>query len=204
MFAMVLGHFSIIPLLSPHMVGDMGLPEKDLFLIYMIGGVLSVITAPRVGKLADKYGKQRVFAIMVCLASVIILTIANAGPLPVWVILAQAGLFFVFASGRFVPGQAIITLAVPATRRGAFLSLSSCARDLASGLSSSIGGWIVTKTPSGKLENFHYLGWLALAAGLASIWLSRRVRVNDTGMVKPRAAEPASVDSPSPAPAPTR
>lgn len=185
MAVMVLGHFSIIPLLSPHLVGDVALPEKYLFLVYFIGGVLSVVTAPRVGRLADRHGRQRVFAIMVSAASLIILAIANAGPLPVWATLSLAGLFFVFASGRFVPGQAIITLAVPSSRRGAFLSLTSCARDLASGVSSTLGGWIVTKQPNGHLVHFNWLGWIAVAGGLLSILLARRVRVNDTGAPSP-------------------
>lgn len=182
---MVLGHFSVIPLLSPHLVGDLALPEKYLSVVYFIGGVLSVVTAPRVGRLADRYGRQRVFAYMVATASVIIFAIANAGPLPVWVTLVLGGLFFIFASGRFVPGQAIVTLAVPSSRRGAFLSLTSCARDLASGISSTLGGWIVVKQPNGHLAHFNWLGWTAIAAGLASIAMARTVRVQDTGGPSP-------------------
>ena len=187
MAVMVLGHFSIIPLLSPHLVGDLALPEKYLFLVYMIGGALSVVTAPRVGRLADRYGRQRVFTIMVITASLVILSIANVGALPPWATLCLTGLFFVFASGRFVPAQAIVTLAVPSSRRGAFLSLTSCARDLASGVASTLGGWIVTKQPNGHLLHFNWLGWLAVGAGLLSILLAHRVRVNDTGAPSPLA-----------------
>jgi DHA1 family inner membrane transport protein len=187
MAVMVLGHFSIIPLLSPHLVGDLALPEKYLFLVYMIGGALSVVTAPRVGRLADRYGRQRVFTIMVLTASLVILSIANAGALPPWATLGLTGLFFVFASGRFIPAQAIVTLAVPSSRRGAFLSLTSCARDLASGVASTLGGWIVTKQPNGHLLHFNWLGWLAVGAGLLSIFLAHRVRVNDTGTPSPLA-----------------
>jgi MFS transporter, DHA1 family, inner membrane transport protein len=185
MAVMVLGHFSIIPLLSPHLVGDVALPEKYLFLVYMIGGALSVMTAPYAGKLADRHGRQRVFTIMVLVACVIILAIANSGPLPIWGTLTLAGLFFIFASGRFVPAQAIVTLAVPSSRRGAFLSLSSCARDLASGLASTMGGWIVTKQPNGHLDHFNWLGWIAVAASFLSIAIARTVRVNDTGVGRP-------------------
>ncbi len=185
MAVMVLGHFSIIPLLSPHLVGDIALPEKYLFLVYLIGGALSVVTAPYVGRLADRLGRQRVFTYMVAAASIIILAIANAGPLPVWVTLMLAGCFFVFASGRFIPGQAIVTLAVPSSRRGAFLSLTSCARDLASGISSTLGGWIVSKQPNGQLIHFNWLGTIAVATGLVSILLARTVRVNDTGSPQP-------------------
>jgi predicted MFS family arabinose efflux permease len=175
MAVMVLGHFSIIPLLSPHLVGDLALPEKYLFLVYFIGGVVSVLTAPRVGRLADRVGRQRVFTIMVLMASLVILAIANAGALPVWGTLTLTGLFFLFASGRFVPAQAIMTLAVPSSRRGAFLSLSSCARDLASGISSTLGGWIVVKQPNGHLLHFNWLGWIAVGAGLLSVLLAHRI-----------------------------
>jgi predicted MFS family arabinose efflux permease len=192
MAVMVLGHFAIIPLLSPHLVGDAALPEKDLFLVYFIGGVVSVFTAPQAGRLADRLGRERVFTYMVLAACGVILAIANAGPLPVWATRVLAGLFFMFGSGRFVPAQAIVTLAVPSSRRGAFLSLSSCARDLASGISSMLGGWIVTNQPDGHLLHFNWLGWIAVAGGLLSILLARTVHVNDTGLVSPLAAAPAA------------
>jgi len=185
MAVMVLGHFSIIPLLSAHLVGDVALPEKYLFLVYVVGGALSVVTAPRVGRLADRHGRQRVFTYLAVAGSVIILAIANAGRLPAWGTLVLAGGFFVFSSGRFVPGQAIVTLAVPSSRRGAFLSLSSCARDLASGISSTMGGWIVVKQPDGHLVHFNWLGWIAVAGGLLSIALAHTVKVNDTGVASP-------------------
>ena len=118
---------------------------------------------------------------MVIAASVIVLTIANAGALPIWVTLTIVGLFFTFGSGRFVPGQAIVTLAVPSSRRGAFLSLTSCTRDLVSGVSTTLGGWIVTKQPNGHLLHFNYLGWIAVGFGLLSIVLARTVHMNDTG-----------------------
>jgi DHA1 family inner membrane transport protein len=181
MSMLVFGHFAIIPLLSPHLVANVGLPERDLFLVYFTGGICSVVTAPLVGRLADALGPFRVLATMILIACGVTVAIANSGPIPVWAVLVLSGLFFTFASGRFVPGQAIMTLAVPASRRGAFMSLSGCARDLTMGVTSTIGGWIVTKRPSGELANFQWLGWIAVAAGVFSIWLGSRVRANDQG-----------------------
>jgi predicted MFS family arabinose efflux permease len=197
MSATVIGHFAIIPLLSPFLVGNVGLPERDLFLVYMTGGVLTVFTAPVVGRLADSLGRRRVFACMVMVACAVAVWITQSGPLPPWVVMVQAGMFFVFASGRFIPGQAIMTLAVPASRRGAFMSLNGCARDLTMGLASSIGGWLVVKEPSGRLDNFQWLGWLAVVAGAISIWLASRVHVNDVRA--PAGAVPATETAEVPA-----
>jgi len=179
MSAMVFGHFTVIPLLSPFLVANVGLPESHLALVYLTGGVLTVFTAPLVGRLADLFGRFRVFSALVAVASVVILLISNSGPLPVWAVLVLGGSFFVFASGRFVPGQAIMTMAVPASRRGAFMSLSGCARDIAMGITSAMGGWVVTQTSSGQLLNFHWLGWIAVMAGVVSIWLAGKVAVNE-------------------------
>ncbi|MEJ0090267.1 MAG: MFS transporter [Limisphaerales bacterium] len=179
MCALVMGHFAIIPLLAPYLVTNMGLPENKLFLIYMVGGISSALTAPLCGKLADKFGRLRVFAILVVVACGVTLWISNSGRMPVWLVLISAGLFFTFASGRFIPAQAIVSLAVPSQRRGSFMSLTSCTRDLTSGITSSIGGWVVTKSPTGQLVNYDKLGWLAVAASLISLWLASRVRVQE-------------------------
>jgi predicted MFS family arabinose efflux permease len=178
--AIVMGHFAIIPLLAPYLVSNVGLPENKLFLIYMVGGICSALTAPLCGKLADRYGRLKVFAILVAIAACVTLWIANSGPMPVWAILISAGLFFTFASGRFIPGQAILSLAVPAKRRGSFMSLSSCTRDLTSGVTSSLGGWIVTRAPSGQLVGYDKLGWLAVGMSLLALWLASRVKVQET------------------------
>jgi predicted MFS family arabinose efflux permease len=197
MSAAVIGHFAIIPLLSTFLVGNVGLPEGDLFLVYMVGGVMTVFTAPVVGKLADSLGRRRVFAGMVMVACAVTVWIAQSGPLPAWVVMVQAALFFVFASGRFIPGQAIMTLAVPASRRGAFMSLNGCARDLAMGLASSIGGWIVVKDPSSNhLNNFQWLGWIAVAAGVVSIWLASRVHVQDVRLPSDSSAAKGAAEVP--------
>jgi predicted MFS family arabinose efflux permease len=176
MAVMVFGHFLIIPLMSPYLVANVGVAEGHLYLVYLVGGVLTAFTAPRVGRLADRRGHVEVFTVLVLVASLVTLALSHAGPLPLAAVLALAGAFFIFASGRWVPGQAIMTLAVPPGRRGAFLSLNSCVRDLVSGATAALGGWLVVKTPAGPLQGYGWLGWLALAANLVSLWLARRVR----------------------------
>ncbi len=176
MVVMVFGHFTIIPFLSPFLVGNVGLPEKNLFLIYLTGGLVTIFTGPLVGKLADRHGRFRIYGFLVAGACTVIRLLTSAGPMPVWQTLLLAGCFFAFASGRFVPGQAVISLAVPSNRRGAYMSLVACSRDLASGLTASLGGHIIVQGADGRLLHFDRLGWLAIAVSLCSLWIFRQVK----------------------------
>jgi len=177
MMVCVMGHFMVIPYLSPYLVGNVGLAEDHLFLVYLVGGVVTIFTGPLVGKLADQHGRFRMFTILIAFACLIIFHISTSGPLPLWHILLNSAIFFIFASGRFIPAQAMISLAVPSARRGAYMSLVSCARDLSSGVTAAIGSAIVVKGSGGEMQHFDRLGLLAITISLASIWVFRQVKV---------------------------
>jgi DHA1 family inner membrane transport protein len=176
MGVMIFGHFAIIPLLSAYLVKNVGLAEAHIPLVYLAGGVATVFTSPFVGRQADKLGRRRVFTAMVVVASLVTLALSHARPMPLWAVLGLGAMFFVFASGRFVPGQAVVSLAVLPQQRGAFMSLVACSRDLVSGLTSALSGWLVTPGTDGRLQGYHWIGWLAVAANVVSLILVRRVR----------------------------
>ena len=177
MVAAVMGHFMVIPYLSPYLVANVGLAEHHLFLVYLVGGLVTIFTGPFIGKLADRHGRFRMFVVLVICACGIVFHLTTSGPLPLWHVLLNAAVFFIFASGRFVPAQAAISLAVPSERRGAYMSLISCSRDLASGITAAIGGMVVTTGASGALLHFERLGFIAIGISLLSILIFRLVRV---------------------------
>ncbi len=177
MMICVMGHFMVIPYLSPYLVGNVGLPEKQLSLVYLVGGVVSIFTGPYVGKLADKHGRFKVFTLLIVVACLIIRHISSSGPLPLWHTLLNAAIFFVFASGRFIPAQATVSLAVPAARRGAYMSLVSCARDFTMGVTAAIGGKVVAQGVGAEILHYDRLGLIAIAFSLCSLWVFRQVRV---------------------------
>ncbi len=175
MVSLVFGHFTIIPFLSPHLVFNLKLPESQLALVYVVGGLLTIVSAPWIGRLSDRHGRAPVFTATVCAAVAVILALTHAGPLPTAGTLALTGLFFIFASGRYVPAQAVLASAVTSAHRGAFMSLTACTRDLCSGLASILAGKVVLRAPDALLH-VHWLGWLSATISLLSILLIRQVR----------------------------
>lgn len=176
---MIFGHFTIIPYLSPYLVSNVGMPEESLFLVYLFGGLVTVFTGPLVGRLADRYGRFQTYVCLVIMACLVIRVITSSGPMPIWQILLFSTCFFVFASSRFIPGQAVISLAVPPKQRGAYMSLISCSRDLTSGVAAAIAGHIVYHDSHGKLQNYPWLGLLAITLSVLSIGLFRMVKQAD-------------------------
>lgn len=181
MMVIVFGHFMVVPYLATYLVKNAGLPEGKLFLVYLTGGLGTIVSGPLIGRLADSYGRFRIYAVVCLVACVVMAALTHAEGLPVWQVLGLSLLFFVFAGGRFVPSQATISLAVAPARRGAYMSLVSCTRDLSSGVTAWIGGGIVVESANGRLEHYDVLGWLAIGVSLLSLWVFRQVRQADHG-----------------------
>ena len=179
MFLMMIGHFAVIPFISPYMVANVGFSEQDLLYIYMVGGFSTIFTSPLVGRLADRLGKGRVFVAFVFLTFVPIYLITNLDVVPVLTVLAVTTLFFIASSGRMIPAMALISSAAPPAVRGGFLAVQSSVQQLGAGVASFIGGFIITTLPGGRLENYEYIGYLAIVAGLLCVGLVRRVKPVD-------------------------
>ena len=174
--SLVFAHFTIIPMLAPYLLANTGFSETRLFAFYCIGGILSLMTTPIIGLLADRFGRFRVYIVLVSVATFITFGLTHAEQIPLWAVIPLGAAFFVFGSGRFIPVQAICSLAIQPSQRGAFMSLNSCSRDLMAGLTSTFGGWMITTSPQGTLSGYDFLGWLAIAAALISLWIGAGVR----------------------------
>jgi predicted MFS family arabinose efflux permease len=168
--------FSIIPFISPYVVGNAGLPEKSLPLIYLCGGACTFFTSRIFGGLADRHGKYPVFLVLATASLVPIFLLTNLTPSPVPVILAITTLFMVLVSGRFVPAMALITSSANPAKRGSFMSVNNAIQHLASGLASLSAGALMTTTPNGGLVGYNKVGYLALGMTGLSLILAKRIR----------------------------
>ncbi|TDB68979.1 MFS transporter [Arundinibacter roseus] len=180
----MVGHFSIIPFISPYLVANVGFSETDIYLIYLVGGALTIFSAPLVGKLADKRGKFPIFVVFALLSMLPIYLITHMPPAPLSYVLFVSGLFFVFSNGRLVPTQAMTTSVVSPQQRGGFMAINSSVQLLAQALATYGAGVLIGKTSTGELTGYGTVGFLAMAAIFASIFIARMVVPIDAASAK--------------------
>ncbi len=176
---LMVGNFTVFPYLSAYLVANVGMSEQQLPLVYIAGGALTFVAAPIVGKLADHFGKLKIYRFVAPTSAVMILLITHLPPVPTAIAVLVFGGMMMCNVGRMIPAMAMVTSSVEPRRRGAFLSANSSVQHMACGLGASIGGMIIAESPSGKIEHFSTVGWIAVASTLASLWLAGHLRVAD-------------------------
>jgi predicted MFS family arabinose efflux permease len=172
---LVLGQFSMIPMISPFLVSNVGFLEKQLILVYFIGGLASIFAGPIVGRLADRFGKHRIFTISAILSLIPIIGITLLGRMSIGFPLLLTTLLFIFISGRMIPAVALITSAVPPHQRGGFMSFNGAIRLLGSGLAAYLAGIIVQTSPSGEIIHYPRLAIFATLFSLLAIIVIRKI-----------------------------
>jgi predicted MFS family arabinose efflux permease len=172
-------HFSVVPFISPYLVTNVGFSEKDITYIYLIGGGLTIFTAPLIGRLADRFGRLKVFVIAVIVVSFPIFFLTNLTEQPIAIVLLITSVFFVFGSGRMIPSTAMITSSVRPKNRGSFMSFNAACRQLTNGFAAYFGGLIITQGEDGLLHHYDWVGYIAIGMGILSIIIARKIKVVD-------------------------
>jgi predicted MFS family arabinose efflux permease len=181
--------FTVIPFIAPYNVANVGLAEVDLPIMYFAGGLATLVTSPLIGRLADRYGKVRVFSLVGVVSIIPILVTTHLEATSLTVVVACAVLFFVLVTGRFGPGMALVTGSAEPRLRGSFMSFNASIQQLGAGFAALTSGLIIGRAPDGTLTHFGVVGWLAAGCTLVAIWLAHRIRVVDTG---PRVSDSGS------------
>jgi predicted MFS family arabinose efflux permease len=176
-FVVVFGHFLIIPFITPFMTRNVGFELQQVTYIYLVGGVLTVFSAPFIGKMADKYGVIPVFFILMVLSFIPVVWLTNMGPTAVSSALIVTSLFFVLGSGRMIPPQSLITSAVGPDLRGSFMSLKSAFQQLSIAGASAVGGFIVAFDEKDKVVNYEIVGYLSVGICILSMVLAPKIKV---------------------------
>ncbi|MGZ5282118.1 MAG: MFS transporter, partial [Bacteroidia bacterium] len=176
MFMLMIGQFTVVPFISNYMVANVGFTEEELTYIYMAGGAFTIFTSPLIGRLADRYGNVRVFTIAIIVSTVPMFLITNMPQIHIAYALMVTSLFFITSGGRMIPATTMITATVNPQNRGSFMSINSSVQQISAAIGSLIGGLIVVQEASGKMLNYQYVGYIAIATSILAIFIARKLR----------------------------
>jgi predicted MFS family arabinose efflux permease len=176
MAVITLGGFMIIPDLANYLVANVQLNSGELRWVYLIGGGATLFTMNGVGRLADRFGRMRVFTIMMISSVVVALVATHLPVVPAVVAVAVSTLFMISMTGRFVPAMAMITSSVEPEHRGGFMSVNSSVAQFGGALAATMAGWVIHDGPDHRLIGFGLTGWIYLAWAIAGLWLASRLR----------------------------
>ncbi len=187
---MMVSGFMVIPYISLYMTLNIGLPEAQLPLVYLAGGIATFFTARWFGHWADRWGKRNVYRWIALISIAPLLIITHAPALPLAGTLAVATVFFVFVSGRMVPGMAVVTSAARPGGRASFMTLNGSVMQIGSGFAATLSGALIQRLPSGALQHYNWVGWIAAAATLVAIWWVGTIETLDAAPAIPIIEEP--------------
>lgn len=174
---LMLGHFMVIPFINPFMEFNVGFTKNQIPLIYVVGGLATLFSAPFFGKLADRRGKMKVYMWCALATLPFVYFITNMPSIAFYFVLIATGLWFVVSNGRSVAAQAMISNVIEPEYRGSFMSLNSSLQQLFVGSASFAAGLIVTNDPvSKKIFNYHWAGIASISVLAFCIYLGYRLK----------------------------
>jgi DHA1 family inner membrane transport protein len=177
---LMVGSFSVIPFVSVYLVANVGLTEMQLTAVFVTGGLLSLVGAPLIGRLADRFGKLLVYRVVAAISMLLMMVVTTLPPLPLAVAAGIVGVLMLSNAGRMVAALAMVTGSVEPRRRGGLMSANSAVQHLSAGAGAAIGGQIITRAADGTFLHYERVGLFAVFATAISLWIA--------GLVQPAGA----------------
>lgn len=176
-FCMIFAGFSIIPYITIYMQANAGLSPSDIPLIYLAGGAATLFSAQIIGKLSDKIGKLKMLQIIATIAIIPMALITQTEGMGKIAILIITTCFFVFVSGRMIPGMAMVSAAGNPKNRGTFMTLNSSMQSAAMGLAALVGGHLIERNVEGLIENYWLCSVIAIVFNVIAMLIARQIKV---------------------------
>jgi predicted MFS family arabinose efflux permease len=173
------GGFMLMPFGSAFSVNNVGVAMSQLPLIYLFVGITSMLAGPLIGRLNDKIGSLKTFAMGSSLSIVMCLVYTHLGITPLWIFIVVNVVLFVSVSARMISSQALISQVPAPASRGAFMAVNSSLQQVSGGLAAALAGAIVYAPEHGPLQHFDTIGYVICSATVVTlvmmVALSRRM-----------------------------
>lgn len=158
--------FLMIPYISAFLVSNVGILERELAYVYLVGGAFTFFTTLSIGALADRFGAFRIFLLVVLLSFAPMIILTHLPKSSLAITLTVTTLFMVFLSGRWTPAMSLMSKTIEPDRRGSFMSVLTGVQHISVGLGSYVGGLIIFVDP--QTERVLYYPLTAYVAILVS------------------------------------
>jgi len=179
---LMFGSFMVIPYISPYLVANVGVTERQLPWVYVAGGALTLVGAPIVGRLADRHGKLFIYRCTAPLSGLLMLAVTLLPPVSLWIAVVVTACLMLGNASRMIAAMAMIMASVEPSRRGGFMTANASIQHLATGLGAYVGGLTLIKAPDGSFQRYPWLGLIALVTTLISLYLAGRIRAHDQSL----------------------
>ena len=176
-FLMMFVGFVVIPYITLYTTSNGKLTTQQIPYIYLFGGIATLLSARWIGRATDARGKVPMFRTLALLTIIPVMGMTLSAPLGLYGIIPVSVLFFVFMSGRMIPGMAIVTSACNPSQRGTFMALNSAVQSLGMSAAAFLGGLIISRDAQGLVLNYWGNGLVGVAASLVSFWLVGKLRL---------------------------
>ncbi len=171
-----LGGFMMMPWGSAFAVNNLNVSYQRLPILFMVGGVASLIIMPLIGKVSDKFDKFKIFTIAAIWMMIIVVIYTNLSPVPFAIVIIMNILMMIGIMSRMVPAMALVSALPKMQDRGAFMSINSSLQQIAGGIAAGIGGMIVVqKTKTSPLQHYDTLGYVIVVIIIINIIMIWRV-----------------------------
>ena len=121
-----------------------GVTGYEIASLFFVGGVASILSGPRAGKLSDRIGRKSLIigaSLGICVMMIFTTFIVRE----FWVSYIYMFLFMSLMGARLSPFQALISEIVPAERRGSMMSLTIALGQIGMGLGGVLSGLTYSK-----------------------------------------------------------
>ncbi len=172
-----LGGFMMMPWGSAFAINNLHVTPHQLPMLFMVGGLSTLIIMPVIGKISDKMSKFKLFTIACLWMIAVVVVYTNLGPVPLWFVMLMNVLMMIGIMSRMVPSMALTSSLPTMQDRGAFMSINSSLQQIAGGIAAAVGGMIVVqKDQYSPLEHYNTLGYIIVVITFISILLIYRVQ----------------------------
>jgi predicted MFS family arabinose efflux permease len=185
---LMFGGFVVIPYITIAIQANHGVSAAQVPLVYLIGGLATLVSAPIIGRLTDRLGKQRTFAglaLLTCVPTVALTWSGTGWPLGAVLVVTTA--LFVLLSGRMIPGMALVASAAHPSMRGSFMSLNGAVQSGAMAAAAYLGGQLIGRDPSGHVTHYGVSGLVACGAAVLAVAMVRALRLHGDPKATPEA-----------------